>query len=79
MSREPLLIPGAVVAALQALLTTVVLMGWWNLTDEQTAGWMGFIALAGTATVVVFTRGRVTPVDDPRSMDGVPLVPVRGE
>ena len=66
MNREPLAIVGAAVALVQALLTTVVLMGWWDLTPEQTAGWMGVIALAGTFAVVVITRGKVTPVADPR-------------
>ena len=65
-SREPLAITGAVVAFAQAVLTAVVMMGWWTLTPEQTAAWMGVIALGGTAVVVVATRGRVTPVADPR-------------
>lgn len=69
MSREPLAIAGAVVALVQGVLTAVVLMGWWDLTAEQTAAWMGVIALAGTAVVVVWTRGKVTPVADPR-LDG---------
>ena len=66
MNREPLVISGSAVALAQGLLTAVVLMGWWNLTAEQTAAWMGVIALGGTFLVVVLTRGKVTPVDDPR-------------
>lgn len=73
--REPLAIAGAVVAFLQAVVTTVVLMGWWKLTAEQAAEWMGVIALGGTAAVVVWTRGKVTPVDDPRDSNGTSLVP----
>lgn len=64
--REPLAIVGAAVVLVQAILTTVVLMGWWTLTAEQTAAWMGVVALAGTFAVVIFTRGKVTPVADPR-------------
>lgn len=75
MNREPLTVAGAVVLLLQATLTTVVLMGWWDLTDEQTAAWMGLIALAGTTSVVVLTRGKVTPVADPRDDQGHPLTP----
>lgn len=41
-------------------------MNWWKLTPEQVAGWMGVIALGGTMVVVVWSRGKVTPVDDPR-------------
>ena len=69
MGREPLAVAGAVVALVQAVLGAVVLMGWWALTAEQAAAWMTVIALAGTAAVVVATRGKVTPVADPR-LDG---------
>lgn len=75
MQREPLAIRGAVVVVAQAVLTAVVLMGWWDLTAEQMAAWTGVIALVGTAVVVVWSRGKVTPVDDPLSVDGTPLVP----
>ena len=66
MTREPLAIIGGVVALVQALITTSVLMGWWNLTEDQVAAWMGVVALAGTLAVVIFTRPKVTPVADPR-------------
>lgn len=72
-SREPLVVSGAAVAFAQAILTAVVLMGWWNITAEQAAAWMGVIALGGTFTVVALTRGKVTPVADPRSADGKPM------
>ena len=73
MYREPLAVRAAAVAFAQAVLTTVVLMGWWTLTPEQVAGWMGVIALGGTFTVVALSRGKVTPVDDPKDADGAPL------
>jgi len=63
-TREPLIVRASVVAFCQALFTTVVLMNWWKLTPEQVAGWMGVIALGGTMVVVVWSRGKVTPVDD---------------
>lgn len=66
LNREPLAIIGGVVALVQALITTSVLMGWWKLTEDQVAAWMGVVALAGTLAVVIFTRGKVTPVADPR-------------
>jgi hypothetical protein len=66
MNREPLAVSGAAVALAQAVLTAVVLMGWVVMTAEQTAAWMGVIALGGTFAVVVLTRGKVTPVADPR-------------
>lgn len=73
--REPLIISGALVTLAQAILTAVVLMGWWDLTAEQAGAWMGVIALAGTAAVVVWSRGKVTPLSDPRDNTGRPLTP----
>lgn len=55
MNREPLIIRASVVAFIQALLTTIVLMQWWELTPEQTAGWMGVIALGGTMVTAVWS------------------------
>lgn len=74
MQREPLVVRAAAVAFAQAVLTTVVLMGWWDISAEQTAAWMGVIALGGTLAVVLASRGKVTPVDDPRDDNGQPLV-----
>ena len=76
MQREPLVVRAAAVAFAQAVLTTVVLMGWWNISAEQTAAWMGVIALGGTLAVVLASRGKVTPVDDPKGADGEPLYSV---
>lgn len=79
MKREPLRIAGYVVAFVQAVLSAVVLMGWWGLTPEQTAGWMAVIALGGTVAVVLWTRGKVTPLADPRDNNGNYLAPVQEE
>jgi hypothetical protein len=77
VSREPLAVAGAIVAVLQTLLTVVVGMGWWDLTAEQVALWVGLIGVSGTAAVVVVTRGKVTPVADPRGAEGERLVSLR--
>lgn len=74
--REPLAVRGAVVMAVEAILHLAVLLGWAPLTGEQEAQAMLVIGLVGTAVVVVWSRGKVTPVADPHSADGVPLVPV---
>ena len=58
-------------------LHLAVLLGWAPLTAEQEAQAMLVIGLVGTAVVVVWSRGKVTPVADPHSADGVPLVPRR--
>ena len=54
MNREPLAIIGAVVALVQALVTTVALMGWVTLTPEQAAGWMGVAAAAAVLFLKFF-------------------------
>lgn len=74
--REPLAVRGAVVMAVEAILHLAVLLGWAPLTGEQEAQAMLVIGLVGTAVVVVWSRGRVTPVAAPRAADGTPLVPV---
>jgi hypothetical protein len=79
MNREPLLIRAVIVGFLQLLLTAVVLQGLLNLTAEQTAAWSAVIAGGGTAVLVVWTRGKVTPVDDPLSADGTTLVAYTGK
>jgi hypothetical protein len=63
--REPLAIRGAVVAAVVAIIQVAVVFGW-NLTTDQFAALAVAINLIGTAVVVVWSRGKVTPVDDPR-------------
>ena len=80
MNREPLLIRAVIVGFLQLLLTAVVLQGLLALTAEQTnAAWSAVIAGGGTAVLVVWTRGKVTPVDDPLSADGTTLVAYTGK
>lgn len=63
--REPLAIRGAVVAAIVACIQVAVVFGW-NLDTEQFAALAVAVNLIGTAAVVVWSRGKVTPVDDPR-------------
>ena len=55
----------AVVAAVVAIIQVAVVFGW-NLTTDQFAALAVAVNLIGTAVVVVWSRGKVTPVDDPR-------------
>ena len=73
--REPLAIRGAVVAAVTAVLHLLVISGVLPLTAEVEGQAALVIDLAGTAALVLWTRGKVTPVDEPRAADGTPLVP----
>ena len=72
IAREPLAIRGAVILLAQMAITLAVSfgLGW---SANQIAGVMGFVSAAGTFVVVLWTRGKVTPVDDPRDADGRPL------
>lgn len=73
-TREPLVIRAAVVGFLQLLLTAVVLQGLLDMTAEQAVAWSAVISGGGTAVLAVWTRGKVTPVDDPKDVNGQPLV-----
>ena len=73
--REPLAIRAAVVAAVTAVLHLLVIAGVLPLTAEVEGQAALVIDLAGTAALVLWTRGKVTPVDEPRAADGTPLVP----
>jgi hypothetical protein len=65
-TREPLVIRAAIVAALTALLHVLVVLGVTPIEPEAETAVAGFIDLLGTAVLVVWVRGKVTPVDDPR-------------
>ena len=71
-SREPLAIRGALVALVAAIVNLVVAFGV-NLNAEQVGAINAVVGLAATAVVVVWSRGTVTPVDDPKDADGKPL------
>lgn len=73
--REPLAIRAAVVAAVTAVLHLLVISGVLPITAEVEGQAALVIDLAGTAALVLWTRGKVTPVDEPRAADGTPLVP----
>jgi len=64
-TREPLLIRGAIVAAVTALVHVGVVLGLLHFDSATEAAIGGAIDLIGTAVLVVWTRGAVTPVADP--------------
>ena len=65
-SREPLLIRAAIVAAVTALLHVLVVLGVMPIDVDAETAVAGAIDLLGTAVLVVWTRGKVTPVDAPK-------------
>lgn len=73
--REPLAIRGAVVAAVTAVLHLLVIAGVLPLSAEVEGQAALVIDLLGTAVLVAWTRGHVTPSADPRDDQGRPLTP----
>ena len=73
-SREPLAVRAAVVAVITAIVHLTVIAGWWQISADVEGQVALVIDLAGTAALVLWTRGKVTPVDEPRAADGTPLV-----
>lgn len=74
MNREPLVIRGAIVAAVVALLQVGIAFGA-PITVDQFAALSVAINMLATAVVVIWSRGTITPVSDPRDDAGNPLVP----
>lgn len=66
MVREPLVIRAAIVAAVTALVHVLVMFGILPIDTEAEAAVAGLVDLVGTAVLVVWTRGKVTPTDDPQ-------------
>lgn len=74
-TREPLAVRGAIVAVVTAILHLAVMAGYLPIAPEVEGQAALVIDLLGTAVLVVWTRGKVTPVEDPKDETGTPLVP----
>lgn len=75
MTREPLLTAAGVTAAISAIIGLLATFGV-NLTDQQTAGILGVVAVLAPIVVALASRSKVTPVADPKDDNGTPLRPV---
>jgi len=65
-TREPLIVRGAIVAAITALIHVLVVLGVLPIDESAETAIAGAIDLIGTAILVAWTRGAVTPVADPQ-------------
>ena len=73
MSRpRPVLIYAAVMAGLSAVTGYA---GLDQLIPSQAVAWLALVTVVTGAVGGVLVQGRVTPVADPRAVDGRPLVP----
>lgn len=59
---EPLILRGAIVAAVTALIHVGVVLGLLPIDADQESAIAGAVDLVGTAVLVVWSRGAVTPV-----------------
>lgn len=75
-TREPLAIRGAVVIAITAALEFLIAAGVITLSAEAKDALMIAVGALGTAILVLWTRGKVTPVADPHDDQGRELAPV---
>lgn len=69
LTREPLAIRGAIVAAVTALLHVLIVVGALPIDADAEHAIAGAVDLLGTAVLVVWTRGKVTPIDAPNLPD----------
>lgn len=65
-TREPLVIRAAIVAAAHALLNVFIVLGILPLNAEAKDAVDMAVDMIATAVLVLWTRGKVTPVDDPK-------------
>ncbi|WP_326950269.1 hypothetical protein OG439_16670 [Amycolatopsis sp. NBC_01307] len=77
MSRYPLRFAGSIVGALTAVVSGLVGSGLFTADQGNAVTGIitGVITLLATFGVVVSTEKKVTPLVDPRTQDGDPLVP----
>jgi hypothetical protein len=66
ITREPLAIRAAIVAAVTGILHVLVVTGVLPIDESAETAIAGAVDLAGTAVLVVWTRGTVTPVKAPQ-------------
>lgn len=69
LTREPIVVRGAIVAAITGILHALVVMGALPIDPQSEAAIAGAIDLVGTAVLVAWTRGKVTPVAAPKGIE----------
>ena len=80
-SREVLAKKGATITAVMSVVTALIAFGIINWTDAQIEAFQAVLVaviplIINAVAIVAVGRRDVTPVDDPRSRDGEPLVPI---
>lgn len=73
LSSEPVALANALLGLFQALLAVLIVFGV-ELTDEQIAALMAFVAALVVMVNAYLVRNRVTPVSNPHDNTGRPLI-----
>ena len=81
-AREPLAIRAAIVAAITAVIHMLIVLGVLPIDESAEHAIAGAVDLLGTAVLVVWTRGKITPVEapvlTPAQAQAVTIVPDNG-
>lgn len=75
MTNEPLAIRAAIVAAVGAIINLIVVFGI-DLSADQIAAITTATTVLTGLVIVLWTRGAVTPVANPKDAQGVPMLQV---
>lgn len=73
MNEEPVLSAAAIAGAVGAVLAALVSLGVIDLTAEQQAAILAAIVAVTPIVAALWARAQVTPLANPRDVDGEPL------
>jgi hypothetical protein len=68
--------PAVLAEAARILLVVIVSAGWLTISDQTITWVVSVVGLAASVALTGWTRRTVTPLAQPRSASGLPLVPV---
>lgn len=72
MSDEPVLSANTLVALVSAVLVLAISFGM-PMTEEQRAAILGVVVIVAPIAAALWARSQVTPLADPRDIDGAEL------
>jgi uncharacterized membrane protein (DUF441 family) len=75
VKREPVLTSASIVALVAALIAVLAAFGL-PLSDDQTTAVVSLVGVVAPLVVALLSRPRVTPIADPKTDEGIPLVPL---
>jgi len=73
--REPLVLRGLLVGIPTAILHALVVLGLFDLSGDAEKAIAAVVDAVGAVLIILLSRPKVTPVDDPQNAQGSQLVP----